>query len=620
MAALSIGALGVVYGDIGTSPLYAMRECLAWGHAPNAVEPTTAAVLGVTSLMLWALILVVVIKYLVFVVRADNKGEGGILALSALLDGGAGPRAAKLAVPLVLALFGAGLLFGDGVITPAISVLGAMDGLGEQSASLEPFIVPAAIGILVALFLAQRHGTGRIGGVFGWIVLVWFLAIGVAGVRWIVVEPSILRALSPHYAAMFLVERGWPGFLLLGSVVLVVTGGEALYADMGHFGRTPIRLAWFIVAFPGLVLNYLGQGALFLARPVGSISNPFYAMVDGPLLVPMIVLATMAAIIASQALISGVFSLTRQAMQLGFWPRVTVTHTSEKNEGQVYVPEMNYMLLAACIILVLGFRSSSALASAYGIAVTGTMAITSYLFYLVSRRVWHHSQRRALALLVPMLIVDFAFLVANATKFADGGWFPLAVGLAVFAVMTTWWRGRIELARAMEAGNLAEDLFLADIIAQPLHRVRGTAVFMASTTDGIPNVLLHHIKHNQVLHKQVVLFSVRTESAAWVTGNKALTVSDLGNGFYRVVARCGFMQSPDVPRLLARCVPLGLTIDEARTTYYLGRQTLLTGGRSPFARWRKLLFSFLARNARPPTAFFNLPPNRVVEMGVQVEL
>jgi KUP system potassium uptake protein len=625
IALTSLGALGVVYGDIGTSPLYAMKECLAWkpagqGGAPHAIYPDELNVLGVVSCVFWALVLVVVVKYLVFVLRADNKGEGGILALAALAEPGGGSRARRLAIPILLALFGAGLLFGDGIITPAISVLGAMEGLSEKSPALSHLIVPITIGILVGLFVVQRYGTGRIGGVFGWIMLVWFAAIGVAGAVAIGQDPSILRAVNPYYAGMFITHHGYHGFLMLGLVFLVVTGGEALYADMGHFGRLPIRLAWFLVAMPGLLLNYFGQGALFLSREPGTITNPFYELVDGWALVPMLVLATAAAVIASQALISGVFSLTRQAMQLGFWPRVTVKHTSATAEGQIYIPEMNYLMLLGTVALVLQFRSSSGLAAAYGIAVTGTMGITTYLFYLVARRRWEWSQRTALAFLVPFLAIDLTFLAANATKIADGGWFPLAVGVLVFVVMTTWWRGRRELATLMEAGTLPEELFLADLAATPMHRVRGTAVFMTSTPDGIPNVVLHHVKHNQVLHKQVVLLSIVTVPAPWATGNKALEVRDVGQGFYRVVAKVGFMQSPDVPRLLLRCAKHELRIDEATTTYYLGRQTLLTSGVVTMARWRKALFSFLGRNARPPTSYFNLPPNRVVELGVQIEL
>jgi KUP system potassium uptake protein len=619
IGALALGALGVVYGDIGTSPLYAVKECLAWKHAPHAVEPLHANVLGVLSLLFWALVLVVVVKYLVFVLRADNKGEGGILALAALVDPQTG-RAHRLAVPILLALFGAGLLFGDGIITPAISVLGAMEGLSEQSPALSHLIVPITVAILIGLFLVQRHGTGRIGGVFGWVMLVWFAAIGVAGTAAIVEHPAILEAANPYHAVRFLATSGVEGFLLLGLVFLAVTGGEALYADMGHFGRLPIRVAWFAVAMPGLVLNYFGQGAYILASPPGTVTNPFYELVQGWALIPMLVLATMAAIIASQALISGVFSLTRQAMQLGLWPRLTVVHTSAHAEGQIYIPEMNWLMMVGTLVLVLQFRSSSGLAAAYGIAVTGTMAITSYLFYLVARARWQWSRQKALAFLLPFLAIDLAFLAANAVKIADGGWFPLAVGVVVFAVMTTWSRGQIELARIVERGSLADRIFLDDLEQTGLHRVRGTAVFMSSTPDGIPNVLLHHVKHNQVLHKQVVLLSVVTAPTPFVTGNTALVVTELGHGFYRVVARVGFMQTPDVPRLLARCAQHDLVVDDATTTYYLGRQTLITTGKTPIARWRKILFAFLGRNARPPTAFFNLPPNRVVELGLQIEL
>ena len=620
LALTSLGALGVVYGDIGTSPLYAVKECLAWPHSPHAVEPTAAAVLGVMSLVFWSLVTVVVVKYLWFVLRADNKGEGGILALGALVEGERGHRA-RLSVAIVLALFGAGLLFGDGVITPAISVLGAMEGLSEQSPQLTRFVVPIAIAILVALFLVQRHGTGRIGGVFGWVMLVWFVSIGVAGARWIAVEPRVLTAIDPRHAIDFFAGHGVHGFLLLGSVFLVVTGGEALYADMGHFGRVPIRLAWFTIALPGLLLNYLGQGALFLHRAPGSVQNPFYAMIDGPLLIPMLVLATMAAVIASQALISGVFSLTRQAMQLGFWPRLTVVHTSAHNENQIYIPEMNYLMMVGCIALVLQFQSSSALAAAYGIAVTGTMAITSVLFYQFAVGSLGWSRRKAGALLALFLAFDLAFLAACAAKFLDGGWFPLAVGVAVFAVMTTWWRGRVELARIIDSGSVPTELFLADLEGNPLPRVDGTAVFMTSSDDGIPNVVLHHVKHNRVLHKDVVLFSVTIEPVPVVSAARNLEVRDLGHGLTRVTARVGFMQGADVPALIARCAARGqIRAVPMTTTYYLGRQTLLTTGRAKMARWRKLLFAFLGRNARPPTAFFNLPPNRVVELGLQVEI
>ena len=627
----SLGALGVVYGDIGTSPLYAIKECLAWHpdgtFSPHAVEPTTANVLGVLSLMFWSLVLVICVKYVVFVLRADNKGEGGILALSALVTGNEGRVSGRrLAVPALLGLFGTGLLFGDGVITPAISVLGALEGLSEQSPTLTPFVVPATIAIIVGLFLVQRHGTGRIGVAFGPIIMVWFIAIGAIGLRWIIEVPGVLAATNPAYGVEFLASNGTTGFVVVGLVFLVVTGGEALYADMGHFGRTPIRVAWFTVALPALLFNYFGQGALMLSSPPGTIRNPFYSAADAlhvagiPLLIPMLVISLMAAVIASQALISGVFSITRQAMQLGFWPRLTVVHTSARMEGQIYIPEMNWLLMFGCIVVILEFRTSSGLAAAYGIAVTGTMAITSVLFYLVCVRRWAYAQGKALALLVLFLSADLAFFSANAVKLLDGGWFPLAIGVGVFALMTTWWRGRTELAKAIAGATLPDDLFLADIAAQPPHRVKGTAVFMSSTVGGIPNVLVHHLKHNHVLHEQVVLFSVETRAVPWVGLERELDVRALGQGFYRVVARVGFMQTPDVPRLLELCERHGVVTNPMMTTFYLGRETLLTGGVAGFARWRKVLFSFLSRNARPPTAFFKLPPNRVVELGAQIEL
>ncbi len=629
----SLGALGVVYGDIGTSPLYAMKECLAWhpkgaaaGFSPHAVPPIYENVLGVLSLMFWALVLVICVKYLIFVLRADNKGEGGILALAALVVGSESKQqrnSTRLALPLLLGLFGTGLLFGDGVITPAISVLGAMEGLSEQSTTLTYLVVPISIAILILLFIVQRHGTGRIGAAFGPVMMLWFFAIGALGAFWVLDNPTVLRAVNPIYAVKFLATHGVHGFLLIGLVFLVVTGGEALYADMGHFGRVPIRIAWFTLALPALLLNYFGQGAALLSAPPGTIKNPFYEVASVEvfgvsMLIPMLVLATMAAIIASQALISGVFSITRQAMQLGFWPRVTVVHTSAVTEGQIYIPEMNWLMMAGTIAVVLQFRSSSGLAAAYGIAVTGTMGITSYLFYLVSRSRFGWSESKALAFLIPFLAIDLAFFAANAMKILDGGWFPLAIGICVFAVMTTWWRGRIELSHLMDAGIIPEQMFLDDINAMPPPRVKGTAVFMSSTPGGIPNVLMHHLKHNQVLHAQVVLFSLQTQPVPWVDIEKSLSVVNLGNGFFRVVAKVGFMQTPDVPRILARCQ--GIVVEPMTTTYYLGRQTLLTSGKIKVAKWRKLLFSFLSRNARPPTAFFNLPPNRVVELGLQIEL
>ena len=626
IATLSLGALGVVYGDIGTSPLYAMSECLSRTKA-HAMHPmsngmyATSHVLGVLSLFFWALVLVVVVKYLVFVLRADNKGEGGILALAALVQqSDKTPRRTKLAIPILLALFGAGLLYGDGVITPAVSVLGAVEGISEQNPAFSELVVPISAAILIGLFWVQRIGTNRIGSVFGWVMLLWFIAIGAAGLPFIIRHPEVLKAMSPTYAISFLADNGTHGFLLLGSVVLCITGGEALYADMGHFGRTPIRVAWSVVVFPGLLLNYFGQGALFLEEGA-NVSNGFYDLISGtPFLIPMVILATMAAVIASQALISGAFSLTNQAVQLGYLPRVSVVHTSHKHEGQIYIPEVNWLLMIASVTLVFAFRSSSNLAAAYGIAVTGTMAITSFLYFLVTRRNWKYPLYLALALFIPFVSIDLAFFSANVEKIAAGGWFPLAVGVAAFVVMTTWWRGRYELSKQMESGTIPDELFLTDIGETPLPRVSGTAVFMTSGTDGMPNVLLHHVKHNKVLHRQVVLLSISTENVPFVVGNSSLSVRELGHGFYRVLSRVGFMQQPSVPKILSRCERQGLVVNVSDTTYYLGRQTLLTTGKARMARWRKIMFSFLAKNSRAPTEFFNLPPNRVVELGLQIEL
>jgi KUP system potassium uptake protein len=613
---LALGALGVVYGDIGTSPLYAMNECFLT-RSGHSVETSLPNVLGVLSLFFWTLILVVFVKYLAFVLRADNKGEGGILALAALVRGESGKRG-KIAVPILLALFGAGLLYGDGVITPAISTLGALEGLSEFSPALGQLEVPLAALILVALFSIQRFGTERIGSIAGWIMLLWFFAIGLAGLPKILAHPVVLQAISPHHAVLFLASHGEKGFLMLGLVVLCVTGTEALYADMGHFGKTPIRIAWSWVVFPGLLLNYFGQGALFLEHGA-KVSNGFYDLVPAPMLIPMLVLALMAAIIASQALISGAFSLTSQAVQLGYMPRVTVVHTSHKIEGQIYVPEVNWALMIACVVLVCVFQNSGRLAAAYGIAVTGTMAITSFLYFLVCRRNWTYSLGKALAIFIPFIIIDLTFFSANAVKILKGGWFPLAVGAGMFTLMTTWWRGRFELSKAMELGSLPEEMFMMDV---PMaRRVPGTAVFMSSVPDGIPNVLLHHVKHNKALHQQVILLSISTANRPYVPKDKSLELRTMEHGFFRMIAHVGFMQQPDVPAILDRASSkFHLDVKRGDTTYYMGRQTLLTSGKTPMAKWRKVLFAFLSRNARAPTEFFNLPPNRVVELGSQIEL
>ena len=616
LAHLSLAALGVVYGDIGTSPLYAVKECFL---APHGVAHTDANVLGVLSLVLWSLTLVVVVKYLSFIMRADNDGEGGILALLALVSPRSDGDRTRTAVVLTsLGLFGAALLYGDGVITPAISVLSAVEGLSVTTHAFDALVVPITIGILLALFIVQRRGTAGIGAIFGPMTLVWFGMIFLMGLPWILREPRVLAAVSPVHAVRFLLENGGKAFLVLGSVVLCITGAEALYADMGHFGTRPIRLAWYLVVFPCLIVNYLGQGALLLARP--EVENPFFELVSGWVLYPVVVVATIAAVIASQALISGAFSLTRQAVQLGYCPRVTIIHTSGTAEGQIYVPEVNGALMVACIALVLGFRSSSSLAAAYGIAVTGTMAITSILFYRVARRHWRWPIAQAGGLVGLFLVIDLGFFGANAIKIVEGGWFPIVVALGVFTLMTTWKRGREALAHFMREAALPLAAFLEDLAVRKPHRVPGTAVFMTSDPEGAPPVLLHHYKHNKVLHEQVILLSVASADAPEVPPAERVSIEDVGQGFFRVRARYGFMQTPNVLEVLAACREKGLPIRTDDTSFYLGRETLLRTGSSEMAGWRKVLFAFMSRNARSATAFFGLPPNRVVEMGTQIEL
>ncbi len=610
-----LGALGVVYGDIGTSPLYALKECFS-PENPHAVAVTTGNVLGVLSLVFWSLGMVIVLKYLTFIMRADNEGAGGILALLALV-----PRALRQgrSVVLLLALFGTALLYGDGVITPAISVLSAIEGLEVATKALEPAVVPLTIAVLVGLFAIQKRGTAGIGRVFGPLTLVWFLTIASLGLKQLVARPDVLLALDPRRAVAFFAANGKHGFLVLGSVFLVVTGGEALYADMGHFGRSPIRRAWFAIVFPALLLNYFGQGAMLLERPEAA-SNPFYALVPSWALYPVVVIATCATVVASQALISGAFSLTQQAVQLGYFPRVTIVHTSRETEGQIFVPEINSLLLVACVACVLLFRSSSALAAAYGIAVTGTMGITTVIYYVVTTRTWGWSPLRAAPLLVLFLTFDLAFFGANAAKFVHGGWFPVTMAIVVFLVMTTWHRGRQLLWEAIEPTLLPLDTFLDDVAQTTPHRVKGTAVFMASNPKGTPPALLHNFKHNQVLHGQVVLLSVQSLPVPEVSAHDRLTVEDLGQGFFRVSLRYGFVETPDVPAALEECRTKGLAIEPARASYYLGRETLVLSGTSAMAGWRKVLFAFVSRNARPATAYFGLPPNRVVELGAQIQL
>jgi len=621
---LSLGALGVVYGDIGTSPLYAIRECFS---ERTGIAPTLENVLGILSLFTWALLLIVVVKYIFVVMRADNEGEGGILALLALItDEGRNPKrpgetgARRRAMLILLGIFGAALLLADGMITPVISVLGALEGLEVATPVFHGAVVPLALGILIALFAVQKRGTGGIAAVFGPTMLLWFTTLVATGLPAIVRSPGVLAALSPTHGLRFLLEHRHTGLVVLGAVFLCVTGAEALYADMGHFGRRPIRFAWFTVAFPALLVNYYGQGALYLSAGAETVQNPFYQLAPRGFLFPLLVLATAAAVIASQALISGAFSLGRQAVQLGLLPRLTVVFTSREASGQIYMPGINRLLLGAALALVLAFRSSSALAAAYGIAVVLTMIITTLLLYTVSRQIWHWRLPAALALAGFFLAVDLPFLGANVTKIASGGWFPLAIALVLFGIMTSWQSGRLHLGKLIGEGAFPIERFVEEVRRLQPHRVKGAAVVLTSEGRGTPRVLMHHFKHNQVLHETVVLLTVETARVPEVPAARRVEVTELGEGFWRVIARFGFMEAPDVPAAIAACAERGLEMPRHRVSYFLGRETLLATGRSPLGRWREKLFILLARNARPAQAFFGIPPNRVIELGAMIEL
>jgi KUP system potassium uptake protein len=618
LGALAFGALGVVFGDIGTSPLYALKECVSKEHG---VPPTPANVLGLLSLIFWALMMVVTVKYLTFIMRADNQGEGGILALLALVPDKLRGKGASVGWIAALVVFGAALLYGDGIITPAISVLSAIEGLEVATDKLKPIVVPLTCVILVGLFAVQKRGTAGIGKVFGPIMVVWFLSLAVMGLVYITKNPAVLVALSPVHAVRFFVEHGLHGVVVLGSVVLAITGGEALYADMGHFGRAPIRLAWYALVLPALVLNYFGQGALLLANPAAS-ENPFFALVPtGALTYALVALSAAATVIASQALISGAFSLTHQAVQLGFLPRVTVKHTSDETEGQIYIPEVNWGLAIACIALVLAFRESSKLAAAYGIAVTGTMGITSVVYFVVLRQTWRWPLLKALPLLILFLAWDLPFFASNLLKFMDGGYVPMLVGVLFFSLMIIWKRGRAFLAQYFHDTSPPLDAFLADLDDKVKARVPGTAVFLTSSDHETPPVLVHHVRHNKALHQQVILLTVRTEHVPRVDRGQVFELTELSRGFHRIVVHSGFMQTPDVPTLLREAAAeKGVPIDFADITYYLGRETFLATDAGKMGRFTEGLFGFMARNAGSPTLYFGLPPDRVVELGMQVDL
>jgi KUP system potassium uptake protein len=612
---MAVSAIGVVYGDIGTSPLYTLKEVFN-GH--HAVPVTPANVYGILSLIFWALMLVVSAKYVMFITRADNRGEGGIMALMslALRVVGSGRQARLLSV---LGVFGAALFYGDGMITPAISVLSAVEGLEVATPAFRPFVIPIALVVLVGLFLMQRRGTASVGAIFGPVMLCWFGVLAALGINGIVLHPEILRALNPVWAFDFLADKPLLGWLALGAVVLAITGGEALYADMGHFGRRPIKLGWFFLVFPALYLNYLGQGALILDHP-DNVGNPFYMLVPEPLLYPMVGMATLATIIASQAVISGAFSLTRQAMQLGYAPRMRTLHTSEKEIGQIYVPGINWMLLGAVIALVVGFQSSSALASAYGIAVTLTMMIDTVLAFVVVRGLWKWNMVQATLFLVVFLAVDMAFFSANLVKVLAGGWFPLVIGAAIFTLLTTWKRGRDILNERIRSDTMPLALFIQSMFHDPPPRVSGTAVFMTTWIDGVPRALLHNLLHNKVLHDRVLLMKVDTADVPYVPEAERLQLTELDFGFHQLRIRYGFKDEPDIPAELARCKELGMRFDIMETSFFLGRESLVSRVGSGMARWREKLFIVLFRNAGSAADYFKIPPNRVVELGTQVEL
>ena len=597
--------------------MYALRECFKPEYGLAATEIN---VYGVLSLILWSLISVVSVKYIVFVMRADNRGEGGILALVALVLQRLhreADRHVKAAIT-VIGLVGAALLYGDGVITPAISVLSATEGLAVVEPFLSKLVIPLTLIIIFLLFLFQKKGTAKVGRIFGPIMVVWFLVIALLGTIEIMREPRILRAANPWYALSFFGLHGIHSFVVLGAVVLAVTGAEALYADMGHFGKRSIRIAWFGFVLPSLVLNYFGQGALILHSPEAA-ANPFYLLAPRPLLYPLIALATIAAIIASQALISGAFSLTRQCVQLGYSPRVTIVHTSKQEAGQIYIPEVNTALMIGCVLVVLYFRSSTAMGAAYGIAVTGTFMMTTFLLYVVARTWWGWSRLKAISLVVPFLIIDGSFFAANLLKIREGGWVPLSIAFLIFTLMTTWNRGREIVQELLRRGMLPVDLLLADLENRKTVRVPGVAVFMTREPEGAPVVLLHHLKHNKVLHEQVVLLSILSEEVPEIKDAERITIQRLTQGFYRITARYGFMESTDVPAILARARDAGIDNKPLDTTYYLGREQLIPTGTTPLWNWRKKLFVFMSRNSRSATAFYGIPPNRVVELGAQIE-
>ena len=617
-AALTLLALGVVFGDIGTSPLYAVKETFSAAHG---IPVTRENILAGLSLMFWSLMIVVSLKYVVLIMRADNRGEGGIMALLALATNAIKEQQQWRIPLLVIGVFGAALFYGDAVLTPAVTVLSAIEGLEVGTAAFTPFVVPITVGVLVALFMLQARGTSAVGRLFGPVTLAWFFAIGAAGMYGILGAPEVLAALNPLHALRFLTMHAVESFVVLGAVVLAVTGAEALYADMGHFGKGPVRIAWFSVVAPALVLNYFGQGALLIVQPE-AVDNPFYRLLPGWALYPMVALATAAGVIASQAVISGAYSITKQAVQLGFLPRMTMVHTSAHEAGQIYIPSVNWLLCAVVVAAVIGFGTSSNLAGAYGVAVTGTMLVDTLLTFFVIRYAWRYPLWLCIVATGFFLVIDLAFFSATLLKIADGGWFPLAIGGALFIVMTTWRRGRERLLSHLQESSVPLAPFLKSLFADPPQRVAGTAVFLTATPDVTPHALLHSLKHYRALHERVVFLTVEMRDVPWVPFEERAVCEKLGNNCWRVGVRYGFMNRPDVLRALELCGALGLEFDMMETSFFLSREKIVpaTGGISTMARWREHMFSAMARNAGNITDYFNIPTNCVIELGTRVEI
>lgn len=616
LKALTLAAMGVVYGDIGTSPLYAMKEAFSSEHG---LALSDGNIVGVVSLIIWALILVVTLKYVLLVTRASNDGEGGIMALLALALSPFKPCTRRYSMLIVIGLIGTALFFGDGIITPSISVLSAVEGLSIATPALTDYVVPVTVAILLALYLMQRKGTAHIGKWFGPIMLVWFAALALMGLINIAAQPRILQALNPVHALMFLPHTGWVGFLTLGAVVLAVTGAEALYADMGHFGARPIRIAWLTMVFPALALSYLGQGALLLVDP-GAAVNPFYHQLGSWAVYPLIMLATTAAIIASQATISGTFSIVRQAIALGYLPRLKVQYTSDEQIGQIYIPFINWLQLALVLAVVIGFGSSGSLASAYGIAVTTTMLATTCLTFFVIRDKWHINLLLCLGATGLFMAIDLALVSANLLKVRSGGWFPLLLGALAMVLMLTWRSGRRLVAANLHKNRIPLDEFLANLFSHPLTRVPGTAIFFRSEGDGVPHALLHNLSHNKVLHERTVFLTVHNRDVPYIHDEHRVGVRCLGNGCFQIDMHFGFQEERDIPKALELCAPYGLTFQLLDTSFYIARQTVIATMGGGMAHWREVLYATLARNARSASDYFRLPSNRVIELGAQVEI